>query len=368
MAEEFRDDMPDSIRNRPDNPIKISGPMPPAMEKAIKEVKPKGLATEQSAIAPQGQMNMKKSVAQKPLTNMPPKETGGGAKFFKNEWQSYVRPQGSTQLEDLIEKCRSTPYEKIELPSKGKFYNGQDGPTDGVLHLRAMTGAEEQILATPKFIKTGQAINMIFQRCIKEGYRVENLLSVDRTYILIWLRGISYSPEYEVEIRCPDTNNKFTHKINLSEDVLVNYCPDDFSPESLSGVLPKSEFNFTYKLSRGRDEAELQSWSEKWKKKFGNENPDETLIYRTVSLVGEIEGLTDKAELATLVKQLPIQDVAYLRNLVTDPPFGVDTKISVYSPHSMNEFEIDLPLDSGFFFPRQKRRKEEEHTPNSQPT
>ena len=90
-------------------------------------------------------------------------------------------------------KCSTSQYEEILLPSKGKFYDGTNGPSDGIISLRPMTGEEEQILATPRFVRKGQAINMIFQKCIKENFKVENFLTVDRTYMLLYLRGISYS-------------------------------------------------------------------------------------------------------------------------------------------------------------------------------
>jgi len=71
--------------------------------------------------------------------------------------------------------------------------------------------------------------------------------------------------------------------------------------------------------------------------------------------LNNIETITSKDELKVVIKNLPIQDVNYLRNLVNDPPFGIQTKVSILSPFSNEEFEIDLPLDSGFFFPRNKK-------------
>ena len=84
---------------------------------------------------------------------------------------------------------------------------------------------------------------------------------------------------------------------------------------------------------------------------------DDTLLYRTAHLVEEIEGLNDKMEIQTLLKKLPIQDVAYLRTVVNEPPFGVDTKISITNPYTMRDFEVELPLESNFFFPRAKRNQ-----------
>ena len=83
---------------------------------------------------------------------------------------------------------------------------------------------------------------------------------------------------------------------------------------------------------------------------------DDTLLYRTAFLIEEIEGLSNKIEIQTLLKKLPINDVAYLRTVVNDPPFGVDTKVSINNPYTLNDFEIELPLESNFFFPKARKK------------
>jgi hypothetical protein len=83
---------------------------------------------------------------------------------------------------------------------------------------------------------------------------------------------------------------------------------------------------------------------------------DDTLAYRTVLLLQDIEGLSDKEELKKLVAALPINDVAHIRNMTADPPFGVDTEIEITCPGCYHEFSIDLPLEASFFFPRQKKK------------
>lgn len=272
---------------------------------------------------------------------------------------SQARPQGSAALEDLIHGLREKAnlYDEVVLPSKGAFYDGKDGPTDGVLHIRPMTGEEEQILATPRYVRKGQAINMIFQRCLQEHFKTEEFLSIDRTFLLIWLRGISYSPEYEVEVKCPECDRKFNTTIDMNS-LTVNDCPTGFKPP-LSDKLPVSGYRFNYRLSRGKDETEVQEYRDRHLKMFGDTGADDTLIYRTAVLVQDIEGLKDKKELVMLLKKLPIQDVSFLRNLIIDPPFGVDTKCQIVCPSCLADFEVDLPLEANFFFPRQKRKKEQ---------
>jgi hypothetical protein len=262
-----------------------------------------------------------------------------------------------SHLKQLLETIKSTNavYEEIQLPSKGKFYDGENGPADGKLSIRPMTGEEEQILATPRFVKKGQAINMIFQKCLKEGnlFRPENLLTIDRTFLLIYLRGISYSPNYDVEIKCPECETKFSTTINLNS-LYVESCPDDYGP-ILQDVLPGTKLPFRYKLSTGRDEQEITEHKDRRVKAFGDAAADDTLTYRTALLLEEIDGIVSKSELQILLKNLPISDVAHIRNCINEPPFGVDTNVSIVCPSCYAEFEIDLPLEASFFFPRRKK-------------
>ena len=175
----------------------------------------------------------------------------------EQKMKSFDKKEVSTgHLKELLEiiKGSSSVYEEIQLPSKGRFYDGENGPSNGVVSIRPMTGEEEQILATPRFVRKGQAINMIFQKCLKEGnqFKSENLLSVDRTFLLIYLRGISYTPKYEVEIKCPECDAKFSTTIDLNA-LYVESCPDTYGP-NLKDVLPTTKLPFTYRLSTGKDE------------------------------------------------------------------------------------------------------------------
>jgi len=279
--------------------------------------------------------------------------------------QTIHAPTGSNSdiIKEFIAETKQLieNYDEITLPSAGKFYDGQDGPADGKLRVRPMTGNEEKILATPRFVKKGQAVNMIFKNCVAEKFDPEDLLTVDRTYLLIYLRGISYTPDYDVEIKCTECTNKFQTTVNL-DTLYCDYCPDDFSETSLTDTLPYTGFRFKYRLSKGRDETLIQEHRDRRVKNFGDSAHDDTLLYRASLLVEWIESpsgqiLTGQGPIQTVLEHLPIKDVAYIRNLLTDPPFGVDTKITLACPLCQNEFSADLPLEANFFFPRTRNKK-----------
>jgi hypothetical protein len=264
-----------------------------------------------------------------------------------------VRVTGSDQFESILQKLADLhQWEEFEFPSKGRFYN----TIPSVVHVRPMTGEEEQILATPRFVKRGKAIDMIFDRCIQEKINTEELLSVDRTHLLIYLRGISYTPEYDVEIKCPECGIKFQTVIDLNS-LDVEDCPHDFGPDQLEGVLPTSGLSYRYRLSLGKDEQQISQYRDKKIQDWGDQSEDDTLLYRTALLLEEIEGVKMLKEIQFLLKKLPISDVSYLRNEINQPPFGVKTEVPLLCPSCTEEFKIDLPLETSFFFPRKKEEK-----------
>ena len=265
-------------------------------------------------------------------------------------------PAAAGHLKEVLEglKRSSTVYDEIELPSKGRFYDDITAPSNGIISLRPMTGEEENILATQRFVKKGEAVNMIFKRCIKEDYNPSQFLTIDRTYILIYLRGISYSPSYEVKVKCSDCEESFLTAINLGA-LFVEQCPDTYGPE-LNDVLPKTQLPFSYRLSTGKDEQDITGYRERKVKAFGDQAADDTLIYRTATLLNHIDGIRDKNELQILLKNLPVSDGSYIRNCINEPPFGVDTNIEISCPSCLHDFEVDLPLEASFFFPRRSKK------------
>ena len=259
-------------------------------------------------------------------------------------------------LTKLLDNLQTMSFEAIQLPSRGSFYDNELLKS-GVLHVRPMTGAEEEILATPRHVKKNEAIDMIFKRCIEESINSSDLLTIDRNYLLIWLRGISYSPTYEVKVKCPSCESNFDSEIDLNA-LPVEPCPDDFNLNNLSGTLPKSGYKFSYRLSTGNDELNILHYRERQAKKFVN-STDDTLTYRTALLLNNIEDVTDTKSLQILLKRLPISDVSYLRSLINEPPFGVDTDVDLQCSICGNEFNIDLPLEASFFFPSYKKKEQE---------
>jgi hypothetical protein len=262
-------------------------------------------------------------------------------------------------LDEIFAKLRDKTgrYEEIVLPSLGRFYNGSDGPTDGKIHVRPMTGNEEMILGTPRYLKKGVALDMIFQECVKEAIQPSKLLTVDRTFILIYLRGISIGHEYEVDVRCPECTTSFGTTIDLN--LPVETCPEEFTQANLEDKFPNSGLRFKYRLSTGSDEQAVTDHQEKRIKQFGDNATDDTILFRMALLVEAIEHVKGVRLVQSILQRLPMEDVNYLRGLIIDPPFGPNTRIQLFCPSCNHEFEVNLPVDADFFFPRRRKDRKE---------
>jgi hypothetical protein len=297
-------------------------------------------------------------VQQNDYQDTPPQQTPNRIPSSSERNARSMGAKIDSRLSDVLAKIQpmTAHYDEIVLPSNGIFYDGTDGPKDGKLNIRPMTGREEEILATQRYVKRGEAIDRIFRACIRETYNTARFLVADRTFLLIYLRGISYTPQYDVELRCPECDTRFSETFDL-DTLFVEYCSSDFGPESLKGIAPVTKLPFIYRLPRGDDDKAIQEYQQRRKQFDTSSQADDTLLYRTACLLEEIDVLTDTPSIFEVLKNLPVGDVAYIRNQVNDPPFGLKTNVEVRCNNCASEFDVDIPLEANFFFPKMKRKE-----------
>jgi hypothetical protein len=198
------------VQPRPMDGIKVSGQMPPAMQQALQRRLQEVEFQEDG-----GQVQHR---GEQPVQLPPHQRTD-------NTMRAGQIQTNDPSLNALLGMVHTQNYETVTLPSMGRFYfDGIDTPTTGEVNIRPMTGREESILSTARFMRQGRGIEMIFQNCLLEkNINTEKLLSVDRTFLLIYLRGISYGNIYEAKVKCPECGHTFDNDIDLN--LPIDYCP-----------------------------------------------------------------------------------------------------------------------------------------------
>jgi hypothetical protein len=223
-------------------------------------------------------------------------------------------------IADILKDVPSDTTIEVDLPSECKAYNMEGSE---LLTLRPMTFDDERSLIGST---EGDPVNMLLEKCFK-GVKGLDLLPMDKLYLIMKLREISYGDIYETLLICRHCSAENPTKVKLSE-LNVNPVPDDFQ-DPVPVHLPVIKKDIKIKMPRVRDE-----------------NTD---IYENLwRFVTEVDGHTDKSIIAPVVKNLPLVDVkTIIKALSTD--YGLDTNVKLKCSKCGGVSVIDLPIDSNFF-------------------
>ena len=128
------------------------------------------------------------------------------------------QPTAPAQAPQVIDTGTNREF-GITLPSMGILYDGK--LPGGRILLRPMLTSEEAIL----YNASGDGIskiNAIINACfLTKEIDPQELLLIDRFYILLMLRTRSFGGKYEFPVRCQFCNTQFKTNVNISEDLEV---------------------------------------------------------------------------------------------------------------------------------------------------
>lgn len=245
------------------------------------------------------------------------------------------------------------PVDAVPLPSRGKIY-----PEGHALHdadrveFRAMTAREEDILMSRALIKRGTVITELIKSClINRNIDVNSMISGDRNALMIAIRVSGYGANYNPQYTCPNCETMNELNINLAE---LPIKPLDISPaEPFTNLfrfkLPKTGKVVGFRFLTGEEEEKILKTIEA-KKKKGIQN-DNIVTTRLISSIVDIDGVTDKNQIAKFVQFMPALDSLALRKYIDDHEPGVDMTIEFQCQNCDHVADITLPMGPSFFWP-----------------
>jgi len=259
-----------------------------------------------------------------------------------------------TQSASVEDSPFDPPAELVEIPSHGYLYkNATDDQDvlDGKIRIRPMTVREEKILATARLVKSGQALDLLFKNCIKSKIDTQELLSSDRSFLMIYLRNVSYGNIYKFNLTCPNTacQRKFETEVDLTGHP-VKELTDPTAQEPFEIVLPVSKQKVLFRLPRGKDEMEIMKLQNQPKRM--NE-ADEDTVKRLTSCILKItrpDGtvISDKDKNA-VVESWIARDSSTLRNELEKRDCGVEDIKGIKCPYCGETFDSPIPITENFF-------------------
>lgn len=247
------------------------------------------------------------------------------------------------------------PAELVEIPSHGYLYKDVTDDPDiidnGSLRIRPMTVHEEKILTTSRLVKSGQALDLIFQNCIKSDIDPAELLSSDRVFIMLWLRSVSYGNVYKFNLICQNTacQKRFEYEVDLSEHPIKEIEDPEIS-EPFELTLPAMKYKIWFRLPRGKDEIEIIKMQNKPKK---IDDTDDSIVHRLSSILSKVEDPNGQElpsnQFQAFIESLVGRDASAIRKAIDEYDAGVEDIQGIQCPHCDYEFDTAIPITESFF-------------------
>ena len=245
------------------------------------------------------------------------------------------------------------PVESVPLPSKGLIYPA-DSPLHGqeTLDIRPMTAREEDILTSRAYIKNGTVISKLIDSClVDKRINSDDLISGDRTALMVALRITGYGADYIIDVSCPACSVTGTHEFDLSLLPIkrLEVEPVESGENLFEVVLPVTKKSVRVKFLTGHDEKEMLIINERKKKK--GMSTDSNVTDRLIRVIQSVDNISDKNKIAFFVRNLPVRDSLALRRFLDSQEPSVEMRGHMRCNSCFEESEVDLPIGASFFWP-----------------
>ena len=242
-----------------------------------------------------------------------------------------ITPDLSSQreeaLKELFGKVKDASMVITDLPSKGRFYTDFES-----IKISPLKFLDEQLILTGKDANK-DIVTELLEKTV-EGINVSEILLMDKNYLLMKLREVSYGDDYEFGVVCQNCNHESKSKIKLSKQLNMTQIPDDFeNPRKVT--LPKLGVDVLLRLPKNNEESFFQDTETAYKN-----------LYR---FVVSLSDNTDPVFISQAINMMEIADVKKIYKEITRNPFGIDPRFVFKCGKCGHKETLAVPIDSDFF-------------------
>ncbi len=248
------------------------------------------------------------------------------------------------------------PTETLSLPSQGLLYPKGSPLSSGTIDVKYMTAKEEDILTSTNLIEKGVVIDRLLESVIADPkVKLDDMLIGDKNALMLGTRVLGYGKEYDVVLTDPDTGLEVEHTFDLTQIETVKI--DDKllkSGNNFELELPISKRTITFKLLTHRDEREIETELEGYRKLSATTGVTPELTTRLKKQITSVDGNKEKPFIDNfVVNEFLAQDTKayreYLKKVTPDVVFEQEYTSQIGEPH-----KVDIPVGVRFFWPESK--------------
>lgn len=133
--------------------------------------------------------------------------------------ETYMENIEQEMVNPLLARARM-PGESFTLPSCGLLYGEgvlHQSSQNGEVRVHPMTAIDEITIKSPEMLFSGDAVRQVFERCIPQVLKPDELFARDIDFLLICLRKVSYGSEMELNFLHTCDDEKRSYIIDVSQ-------------------------------------------------------------------------------------------------------------------------------------------------------
>jgi hypothetical protein len=217
------------------------------------------------------------------------------------------------------------PHDVVQLPSGGIFYKSKKKS----VKIGYLTANDENLLVSAvQGNKDNLVLTLLRSKIYEHDLRPEELIDGDIEAILIFLRNTSFGPEYNINLIDPKSGKPFPVTIVLDE---LNIKQTQHKPDengTFLTTLPKSGVTVRLKPLTFGETTELDKMVEQYP--AGRVAPK--ITWKLSKMIMEVNGDTDRGNIAKFIDTLPIMDSKFIRTFVRENQPSLDLIKTVNAP------------------------------------
>jgi hypothetical protein len=230
------------------------------------------------------------------------------------------------------------PHDVVPLPSQGIFYKNKKKS----IKVGYLTANDENLLMAGGDDMTQ---NLLRSKIYEPDLRIEDMLEGDVEAVLIFLRNTAFGPEMELTLTDPITRKPFKSVVLLDQlSILQGQSPNEDG--TFTSSLPKSQVTVKLKPMTYGEILENQKAADHYP--AGRVVPKVTL--RLQKEIIEVNGSTDKGEIAKFIESMPIADSKFIRKFMDSNEPRLDMRRVIMAP-SGEKLTVNVGFGVDFFRP-----------------
>lgn len=235
---------------------------------------------------------------------------------------------------------------EIPLPSEGFFYPDGHPLKSGMIELRYMTAADEDVLSDKTLAKKGRTFDKLLDRIVVTDVDTDTLLSGDKAAVIIATRVLAYGPRYTFKIKSPQTDEQSEVTVDLTDIDSEKPDFDALTPgeQEFEFALPVMDIPVTFRLLTHRDDREMR---------FALKRQEESaqVTTRLARHITSVDGEDSQAQIGAFVRNhMLARDSKALRDRIAEVTPNMDLTFEFENQDGDIE-TLPIRMSADFFFP-----------------